>query len=99
MIDFYSIKDEQSKPNDPEEGGLEFVGGLDFKTFNNLQNKGILDKRFDYYSDFRLGSLFIQQIRQIILQKQFQADEDVQKLLHLFDIADLKQSGLIVYGD
>lgn len=41
--------------------------------------KGIIDKRFDYYSDFRLGTVLIKQIRQNILQKQLQADTDVKK--------------------
>jgi hypothetical protein len=99
MLDFYIIKDDQSKPKSPEQSGLEFVGGLDDKTFYNLQNIGIIDSRFDYYSDFRLGTMLIKQIRQNILQKHLQADVDVKKLIQLFDTADLKQSGLIAYGD
>ncbi len=99
MLDFYIIKDEQAKPNYPEQLGLEFIGGLDDKTFGNLQNKGIIDRRFDYYSDFRLATLLIKQIRQTILQKQLQADSDVKKLTQLFDTAEKKQSGLIAYGD
>jgi hypothetical protein len=99
MLDFYIIKDDQVKPNYPEKLGLEFVGGLDDKTFDNLQNKGIIDRRFDYYSDFRLGTLLIKQIRQNILQKQLQADNDVKKLTQLFDTAHKKQCGLIAYGE
>ncbi len=99
MLDFYILKDDQAKPNHPEQSGLVFAGGLDNKTFDNLQNKGIIDRRFDYYSDFRLGVLLIKQIRQTIIQKQFQTDSDVKKLVQLFDIADEKQSGLIAYGD
>ena len=99
MLDFYIIKDDQAKPNHPQQLGLEFVGGLDDKTYDNLQNKGIIDKRFDYYSDFRLGTVLIKQIRQTILQKQLQADSDVKKLTQLFDSADKNLSGLIAYGD
>jgi hypothetical protein len=99
MLDFYIIKDDQPKPNHPEQLGLEFVGGLDYKTFDNLQNKGIIDRRFDYYSDFRLGTVLIKQTRQTILQKQLQADSDVKKLTQLFDSADKNLSGLIAYGD
>jgi len=99
MLDFYTIKDDQAKPNHPEQLGLEFVGGLDDKTFDNLQNKEIIDRRFDFYSDFRLGTLLIKQIRQTILQKQLQVDIDVKKLTQLFDAADKNQSGLIAYGD
>lgn len=46
MLDFYFIQDDQVKPNSPEKSGLEFVGGLDGKTVDNLQNKGIIDKWF-----------------------------------------------------
>ena len=99
MLDFYIIKDDQSKPNYPEQLGLEFVGGLEYKTFENLQNKGIIDRRFDYYSDFRLGTVLIKQIRQTIIEKQLQADSDVKKLTQLFDSADKNLSGLIAYGD
>ncbi|MBN8572662.1 MAG: hypothetical protein J0M05_02010 [Candidatus Kapabacteria bacterium] len=99
MLDFYIINDDQEKPNYPEKLGLEFAGGLDNKTFDNLQNKGIIDRRFDYYSDFRLGTLLINQIRQTIIKKQLQADNDVKKITQLFDTASKKQSGLIAYGD
>lgn len=99
MLDFYTIKDDQSKPKYPEQTGLEFVGGIDDITFYNLQSKGIIDERFDYYSDFRLGTASIKQIRQNIFQKQLQDDLDVKKLVQLFDIADKKQIGLIAYGD
>lgn len=99
MLDFYIIRDDQAKPKYPEKLGLEFAGGLDDKTFENLQNKGIIDKRFDFYSDFRLEVLLIKQIRKTILQKQLLADIDVKILIQLFDMADKKQSGLIAYGD
>lgn len=99
MLDFYILKDDQALPNYPKQLGLEFVGGLDEKTFFNLQNKGIIDSRFDYYSDFRLGTALIKQIRETILQKQLQADTDVKMLTQLFDRADKKQNGLIAFGD
>jgi hypothetical protein len=99
MLDFYIIKDDHATPNYPEQLGLEFVGGLDDKTVRNLQNKGIIDRRFDFYSDFRLDTLLIQQIRQTIIQQQLDTDSDVKKLTQLFDAADKKQSGLIAYGD
>jgi hypothetical protein len=99
MLDFYLLKDDQALPKHPEQLGLEFVGGLDDETFYNLQNKGIIDNRFDFYSDFRLGTELIKQIRETILQKQLQADADVKMLTQLFDKAEKKQSGLIALGD
>lgn len=99
MLDFYIIGDAQAKPSYPEQLRLEFIGKLDCKTFDNLQNKGIIDRRFDFYSDFRLEIFLIRQIRQTILEKQLQSDIDVKKLIQLFDIADKKQSRLVAYGD
>lgn len=99
MLDFYIIRDVQSKPGYPEQAGLEFAGGLDDKTFDNLQKKGIIDTRFDYYSDFRLGTTLIKQIRQTILQRKLTEDPDVKNLLDIFEKADKAESGLIAYGD
>ena len=98
ILDFYILKDEQALPNYPKQLGFEFVSGLDEKTFYNLQKNGIIDKRFDYYSDFRLDTPLIQQIRETILQKQLQADPDVKMLTQLFDRAEKKESGLLLMG-
>lgn len=99
MLDFYIINDNQSSPAFPEQLGLEFVGGLNDIIFENLQNKEIIDTRFDYYSDFRLDVLQIRKIRQNIIQKKLQNDSDVKSLIYLLDFADNKQSGLIAFGD
>lgn len=98
MLDFYFIADETVKPdNGPSE--LDFAGALDDKTFANLQKKGIIDNRFDYYSDFRWSEVILNQIRERIDQKQLYADTDVVKLLQLINAAREKKSGLIAYGD
>lgn len=99
MLDFYFIKDDQKKPLHPEHSRLEFAGGLDYQTFENLKKKGIIDSRFDYYSDFRIETLQIKQIRQTILQESIQIDSDAMKLTQLLDTAEKKQSGLIAFGD
>lgn len=99
MLDFYLINDAQAKPKYPKQVGLEFVGQLDEETFGNLQNKGILDLRLDYYSDFRMGTTEIKQIRQTIINKQIDSDSDVKKLMELLDFADKKQCGLMAFGD
>ncbi|WP_104383021.1 hypothetical protein [Sphingobacterium sp. HMA12] len=99
MLDFYIIDDNQAKPNYPTEIGLEFVGELDYGTFKNLQKKNIIDKEFNFYSDFRLTTLLIKQIVNNILQKHLQTDTDVQKLFHILNTATEKQSGLIAYCD
>ena len=97
MLEFYLINHDQVKPNSPQE--KKHVGGLDDHTFENLKRKGIIDTRFDYYSDFRWGTAIIKQIHERIWQKQIQSDTDVKELRKLLDIADKEQSGLIAYGD
>lgn len=99
MLDFYIIKDDQTKPSSRKQVLLDFAGELDEVVFENLQIKGIINDRLDYYSDFRLATPLITQIRKNILQKQLQEDSDVKKLLYLFDVAEKRQSGLIAYGD
>ncbi|WP_294677153.1 hypothetical protein [uncultured Fluviicola sp.] len=98
MLDFYFIAEEISKPiNEPL--GLDFAGDLDNKTFANLQKKGIIDDRFDYYSDFRWSKLILNQIRERIDRKQMHFDTDVIKLLRLINTALETKSDLIAYGD
>ena len=98
MLDFYFINDNQTSPNYPNQD-LELAGSLDAKTFNNLIRKGMIDSRFDYYSDFRWSEMLVKQIRQTIEDKQFYSDTDGEKLLLLMDTAISRQSGLIAYGD
>jgi hypothetical protein len=99
MLNFYIIKDDKSKPNSPGPDNLEYADGLDDRTFANPQRKGIIDDKFDYYSDFRCGTQLIMQIRQIIKNKKMKKDSDVQALAVLLDIAERQDSGLIAYGD
>lgn len=99
MLDFYFIKDDQSTPSFPEKLGLKFAGDLDDRTFYNLQNKGIIDKKLDYYSDFRLDRMTIEKMSQNILIKDLQSDSDVKKLSQLLETAEREKSGLIAYGD
>lgn len=97
MLDFYFIADETIKPYSPS--GLEIAGALDDKTFANLQKKGIIDDRFDFYSDFRWNEALLKQMRERIVQKQLHTDTDVVKLLRLIDTAIKNQNGLIAFGD
>lgn len=99
MLDFYIIEDDKPKPNDPGQSHLTYAGSLDDKTFDNLQKKGIIDDRFDYYSDFRWGTQLIGQVRKTIQNKSMEKDSDVQLLLKLLDIAGRQNNGLIAYGD
>ena len=97
MLDFYFIPDDQPKPNNPDE--TNFAGNLDDKTYYNLQKKGIIDERFDFYSDFRWSKVLLQQIYERIEKKQLFSDTDVQQLLHMVDSAIERKCGLMAYGD
>ena len=99
MLDFYIIEDDEPKPNDPGRGSLIYAGGLDDMTFDNLQRKGIIDDKFDFYSNFRWGTSLIAQIRQTIQKKNMESDSDVRALVVLLDLAERHESGLIAYGD
>lgn len=98
MLDFYFISDNQTKPNYPDRD-LELAGSLDVRTFDHLIRKGIIDSRFDYYSDFRWSETLVKQMRQTIENKQLSSDTDVKKFLEFIDLALSKQSGLMAYGD
>ena len=99
MLDFYLIKDDQSKPNDPEKSGLELIGRLDDRDFEKLQYKEIIDRRFDYYSSFRWDTSLIKKIQGNLKYKNLGLDDSERKFTELIEKASLKQSGLIAYGD
>lgn len=96
MLDFYLIKDEQKKPDYPEQENLEFVSGIDYNTYERLINKGVIDKRFDYYSDFRWNS---QMIKQMMNKEVEKLNPDIAKLNDILRKAIEKNSGLIAFCD
>lgn len=97
MLDFYIIADDQPRPANIEV--LEYAGGLDSDVFKRLQNKGIIDQRFNYYSDFRWGTDIIVQISRAVTIKKIESDTDVSQLLTLLNIAQARNSGLMAFGD
>ncbi len=99
MLDFYLIQDDQPKPDYPEQANLEFVGGLDYKTFENLQNKGVIGSQYNYYSDFRWGTKMIEQQSTNVNLGEFKKDTDLEKLIDILEKAKNKNSGLIAYCD
>jgi hypothetical protein len=99
MLYFYLIQDDQSKPNYPEQAKLEMAGGLDYESYEDLILKGLIDKRFDYHSDFRWGTAMIRQIMEKIAQGGFKTDFKVKKFYELINMAFNKKSGLVAYCD
>ena len=99
MLDFYLIQDNQPKPNSPEQAGLEIAGALDNDSFEYSLSKGLIDKRFDYYADFRWGSAMIKQIHEKMNQSEFKTDSKVKKFYDLINLAFNKKCGLIAICD
>ncbi|MDV7697343.1 hypothetical protein N6B72_10465 [Chryseobacterium soli] len=99
MLDFYFLQDNESQPSYPEQAHLSYAGELDDHTFKNLQDKKVIGKQFEYYSDFRWPTEVISQMERIISENKLQDDTDVQQLMSIFKAAAMKKSGLIAYGD
>lgn len=99
MLDFYIIHDELSKPSYPAKANLEYVGGLDDRTFENLKSKGLIESKFDYYSDFRWSSNFVKRKYISLLNHENQSDSDVRKLIEFVNKAKTIDCGLIAYCD
>ena len=98
MLDFYLINDEQPKPDYPEQANLKYISGLNSKTFENLKDKGIIDYRFDYYSDFRWNIELVKQISRKAAKKR-ESDTDFEKLFEILNEALESKSGVIAYCD
>ena len=99
MLDFYIIDDEQSKPSYPEEINLEYIGGLNDRTFEKLKTKGLIEERFDYYTDFRWNSDFVKLKYDSLLNHENQSYSDLRKLFGLVSKAKEIDCGLIAYCD
>lgn len=97
MLDFYIIPDSKGKPKPDKLNELEYVGSLEPEVFDRLVRKGLIDSRFDFYSDFRWGSQLIKQIN--INIREYSNDSDVNHLKKIIDKVQDVESGLIVYGD
>ena len=71
---------------------------LDSKTFEGLTKKGIIDSRFNFYSDFRWNRKLIEQISTRI-SNQKNSDSDIEKLNIILKKALDFESGIIAYSD
>ena len=56
MLNFYLISNSKPTPKPDNMGKLEYLGGLNENIYSRPIKKGIIDKRYDYYSDFRSTS-------------------------------------------
>ena len=51
MLDFYHTEDDTPRHNKLSKD--EFLGGIDYAEFDELQNKRIIEAHLDFYKDFR----------------------------------------------
>lgn len=94
MLDFYIIKDTEVRQTPNK---LRYAGGLEFGPFKRLANLGIIDSKFDYYSDFRWQSSYLHQIA--LKMEGLESNTDIAKLKSIIDKAINTQSGLIAFAD
>lgn len=97
MLDFYLISDSEGKPKPDQLEHLDYAGSVESDMSGRLVRKGIIDSRFDEYSDFRWGKQLIKQIE--AKANKFNADSDVLKLKEIIEKAKNKEFGLIAFGD
>jgi hypothetical protein len=69
MLDFYLIDDQQAKPEYPEQTNLEYAGGINLATFEELQRQRFIEDRFDFWTDFRWSSQQIKQKADLLIKK------------------------------
>ena len=96
MLDFYLINDEQSHSS--KNAGFEFAGRLNEQTFEDLQQKKIIEERFNYYRDFRWSSGQVKQ-KFTQLKKQPTKEKSVVTFLAILEKAVSQKSGLMAYAD
>ncbi|GAB5523040.1 MAG: hypothetical protein Roseis2KO_09120 [Roseivirga sp.] len=97
MLDFYIIPDSHGKPESDDLSRLEYAGGLEFDVYERFTRKGLIDPRFDFYSDFRWNSTLVHEILRSVENNQ--PDSDFSQLISILNAAKCKECGLIAYGD
>ncbi|WP_088842000.1 hypothetical protein [Hymenobacter gelipurpurascens] len=99
MLDFYLIKD--SQPTQSEITDLEYLGGIREALFSQLQTEGIIEPRFDFYSDFRWGSEMAARML-VTLQKRLPCapqQMECKSFIALLHKAVGANGGLLAVGD
>lgn len=98
MLDFYYIADTTHfKPDGTD--ALEKAGSIELNVFDRLQRKGIIDSRFDYFSDFRWSAVLVKQLVEKASAGKFVHDTDVKQLLHILLPAMDRGTGLAALAD
>jgi len=98
MLDFYLISDSELTPKPDKLDELEYLGGLHEDVYGRLIKKGIIENRYDYYSDFRWTSndvkLIVERFKNISSH-----DSDVRLLKKITEKAIKSSFGIITLCD
>lgn len=94
MLDFYLIKDTTSKPNNGT-SDLDYLGGIDYDEFEQLQDEKVIEGHLDYYKDFRWTS------EQVATKSEALAKSKAKgyKLAEILTKAREQNCGVIAYCD
>ncbi len=94
MLDFYLIKDITPKSNHGA-SEADYLGGIEYNEFEQLQNENIIEEDLDYYQDFRWTTEQVM-AKSEILDK---AKAKTYKLTEILRKAKEQNCGVIAYCD
>jgi len=97
MLDFYLISDSERSKLGEEPDPLSYVGSLALNRYTRLVKKGVIDERFDYFSDFRWEMEMVLQID--AKTARFAGDTDVDQLNTILKKAMSQNCGLMAICD
>jgi len=98
MLDFYLISDNEPTPKPDKVDGLEYLGGLEEGIYIRLIKKGIIDKKYDYYSDFRWTSKDVKLITENLKNKS-NSDSDINTFKTITEKVIKSKFGIITLCD
>lgn len=79
---------------------MERVGGIEDDFFFQLQEEGVIEPWFDYYSDFRWRSEIVNRMLLKLLQKSVTSQSHVRtSFIGILQKAADAKSGLMAFGD
>jgi hypothetical protein len=106
MLDFYLIDDEQAKPSYPEQTNLEYAGGINLATFEELQRLRFIEDRFDFWTDYRWSNQQVKQKSDVLIkdypdlpENRYKPEKPEKTLWMILEKAVRTGQGLIAFAD
>jgi hypothetical protein len=94
MLDFYLIKD-ATQISKHSVSHLDYLGGIDYNEFEELQNEKVIEDDLDYFQDFRWTSEQVT-AKLVILERGSRVNY---KMADILNKAKDQDSGVIAYCD